>query len=345
MKRSKHQRPREMTTRLEQYLERMQVLNYSERTVRNHRFCLGYFFDWCEERSVLKPQDVTKPILERYQRYLYHYRNEKTDKPLSFRSQNARLVPIRAFFKWLAKNNYILYNPSSELEMPKMEKRLPRNVLTAKEVEQIINLTDVSTVLGIRDRAILETLYSTGIRRTEMTRLSIYEMDVERGTLFIRQGKGKKDRVVPIGDRAIKWCEKYVHQARPHLVVDPMDITLFITNRGTPFRPKRLSERVHNCVEAANLGKHGSCHLFRHTMATLMLENGADIRYIQAILGHENLETTEIYTQVSIRKLKEIHTATHPAKLSKQKQGQRADNADRTAERLPSLAAEAEAEA
>lgn len=307
--------PRTMTAQLEDYLEWMAVRNYSERTVRNHRVCLGYFFAWCEQRAIIASTEVTKPILERYQRYLYHYRNERSEKPLSFRSQNSRLVPVRAFFKWLTKHNYILYNPASELELPKMEKRLPRDVLTTKEAEKIINLTEVGTVLGLRDRAILETLYSTGIRRTELTRLGIYDLDVERGTLMVRQGKGKKDRVIPIGERAIKWCEKYKREARPELVVDHTETTLFLTNRGKPFRPKRLSDLVHSYVASAKLGKQGACHLFRHTMATLMLERGADIRYIQAILGHENLETTEVYTQVSIRKLKEIHTATHPARL------------------------------
>ncbi len=316
----------DMHAKLDVYIEWMQVRNYSERTVRNHRICLGYFFDWCQERSVTSPKEVTKPILEGYQRYLYHYRNEKTGLPLSFRSQNARLVPVRAFFKWLSRNNHILFNPAADLDLPRMEKRLPRHVLTTSEVEQVINLPDVETVLGLRDRAILEVLYSTGIRRTELTRLSIYDLDMERGTLMVRQGKGKKDRVVPIGERAMRWCDKYLHEARPELVVDPTDPTLFLTRRGGPFRPKRMTALVHEQVKTADLGKQGSCHLFRHTMATLMLENGADIRYIQAILGHENLETTEVYTQVSIRKLKEIHEATHPARLRREnKNGGRLD--------------------
>jgi integrase/recombinase XerD len=134
---------------------------------------------------------------------------------------------------------------------------------------------------------------------------------------MIRLGKGKKDRMIPVGERAIAWIDRYLEEVRPDLVVgrDPAHLaTLFLTQTGEPFTPNRLTQLVRGYVEAARLGKSGSCHLFRHPMATLMLENGADIRYIQAMLGHEELSTTQIYTQVSIRRLKEIHTATHPGK-------------------------------
>jgi integrase/recombinase XerD len=174
--------------------------------------------------------------------------------------------------------------------------------------------------MGVRDRAILETLYSTGMRRRELIGLQLFDLDRERGTVMIRQGKGKKDRMIPIGERALTWIDRYQHEVRPGLVVgrDPAVLsTLFLTHLGEPFTPNRLTQLVRGYIQAADLGKSGSCHLFRHTMATLMLENGADIRYIQAMLGHAELSTTQIYTQVSIRKLKEIHTATHPGKLRK----------------------------
>ena len=124
--------------------------------------------------------------------------------------------------------------------------------------------------------------------------------------------------MVPIGERAIAWIEKYLTEARPELLVDLSEETIFLMQDGRPLTPHALSQRVRHYVKAAEIGKDGSCHLFRHTMATLMLENGADIRFIQVILGHKELSTTQIYTQVSIRKLKEIHTATHPgAKLER----------------------------
>jgi integrase/recombinase XerD len=156
------------------------------------------------------------------------------------------------------------------------------------------------------------------MRRKELMNLLIYDISFERGTIFIREGKGKKDRIIPIGDRALAWVKKYLYEERPKLAMMPDNGFLFLTDQGEQFSPTRLTEIVRECIDEANLGKKGSCHLFRHTCATLMLEGGADIRFIQQQLGHAELSTTEIYTQVSITKLKEIHTATHPgAKLEK----------------------------
>ncbi len=294
-----------------QYLEWMAVKNYSPRTIENRHFYLGFFITWCEERGVSRPSEVTKPILERYARWLYHFRQED-GRPLSFRAQHSRLVPVRAFFKWAARANLLLYNPASELELPKLEHRLPKAVLTAPEADQVLNQPNVDDPLGIRDRSILEVLYSTGMRRGEVIGLGRYDLDVERGTVMVRQGKGRKDRMIPIGERALAWIDRYLVEVRPHLVVEPDDGALFLTNGGAPFTPSRMTQLVRGYVVAAELGKSGACHIFRHTMATLMLEGGADIRFIQQMLGHAKLETTQIYTQVSIRKLKSIHSATHP---------------------------------
>ena len=165
----------------------------------------------------------------------------------------------------------------------------------------------------------LETLYSTGIRRAELLALQIFDLDTSRGTLLVRQGKGKKDRVVPIGERAL-WIDKYMNEARPSFVFAEDDCTLFLSVTGTPISALWMTAVVRQYADKSGLGKWGACHLFRHTMATLMLENGADIRFIQAMLGHAQLTTTELYTRVSIHKLKEIHSATHPsAKMQKQK--------------------------
>jgi integrase/recombinase XerD len=299
------------------YLEWLRVHNYAGPTVESREVYLGYFVAWCTERGITTPREVTKPILERYQRSLYQWR-KRDGSPLSFRGQHARLVPVRALFKWLTRQNHLLYNPASELELPRLEHRLPKHVLTISEVEQVMRTVDLTEPMGLRDRAILEVLYSTGIRRRELIGLALFDFDRERGTVMIRQGKGKKDRMIPVGDRAMGWVDRYQHQVRPDLVVGREIAhlaTLFLTHTGDPFTPNRLTQLVRRYVQAADLGKSGSCHLFRHTMATLMLENGADIRYIQAMLGHAELSTTQIYTQVSIRKLKQIHTATHPAKL------------------------------
>jgi len=272
-----------------EFLEWMLVKNFSERTVGNRQLHLELLVDWLYERGIERPAEVTRPVLERYQRHLYHYR-KKSGLPMSFMSQHGRLTSIRAFFRWLARQNRILYNPASELELPRLEKRLPRHVLTATEAELVLQQPELAT-------------------------LNLYDLDVERGTVVVRQGKGKRDRTVPVGERAIAWAQRYLDEVRPRLVSEPDDGTLFLTKDGDHFGGdlNRLSSLVRQYVDAAHLGKRGSCHLFRHTMATLMLEGGADIRYIQQMLGHAELSTTQIYTQVSIRRLKQVHTLTHPA--------------------------------
>jgi integrase/recombinase XerD len=302
--------PQDMRSLLKDHLEWMRMQNYSERTVRNCRVNVGYFIAWCEERGVARAADVSKPVLDRYRKSVYHHRKED-GMPLSFRSQHIQLSAIRVFFKWLAKNNHVLYNPASELELPRLEKKLPRNVLTAEETERVLNQPNTGDPIGIRDHAILETLYSTGMRRMELAGLAIYDIEFEKGTVMLH-GKGRKDRMVPIGERALAWVERYLFDVRPSLVLPPDPVVLFLTGMGAKISLKQLTHLTHKYVEAAGVGKQGSCHLFRHTLATLMLENGADIRYIQQMLGHAELSSTEVYTHVSIGKLKEVHNATHP---------------------------------
>ena len=326
---------------LQRYLAWLAERNYSPRTTESREVYLRYFIAWCDERGVIRPQDVTKPILERYQRYLFLHRKQD-GQPLSIRSQHTRIVPVRAWFKWLARQNHILYNPASDLELPKLEHRLPRHVLSQREVETVLAVPDLATVTGLRDRAMLETLYSTGIRRLELIHLKLADLDFERGTLIVRQGKGRKDRMIPIGERALAWIAKYRDDVRPELATGSDDGTLFLSHLGEAFGPNRLTQLVRDYVDAAQLNKRGSCHLFRHTMATLMLENGADLRYIQAMLGHAKLDTTQIYTQVSIRALKAIHTATHPGKPIKPRQPNALDQAlaehgDTPAETVPAV--------
>jgi len=320
------------------YLDWLAVRNYSPTTIASREHHLREFAKWCHERALARPADITKPILERYQRFLFHYR-KKNGQPLSFRSQHGALVPVRAFFKWLCRQNLLLSNPASDLDLPRLEKRLPKHILTTGEVERVLALPDASDPLGLRDRAILEVFYSTGMRRMELAHLKLYDLDQERGTLMLRQGKGKKDRMIPIGERAIGWINRYLDEARPKLALTPDDGTIFLTNVGEAFELNRLTQLARHYVDAAETGKRGSCHLFRHTCATLMLENGADIRFIQQLLGHAELSTTQIYTQVSIRMLKQVHTATHPARLT------RADDAHPHEELAAELADEAAEEA
>jgi len=304
--------PHGMPAMLALYLERMQVKNYSPGTIQQADDYVHHFIAWGAERSVTRASEVTKPMIDRYQRSLFYHRRTN-GQPLSFRTQYLMLTWVKQFFRWLVRENHILYNPASEIELPRVERRLPKHVLTANEADRIITLPDIATPFGLRDRAMLEVLYSTGMRRAELAHLTIYSIDPERGIVVIRQGKGKKDRVVPIGERALSWVQKYLDEGRPGLVNEPDDGYLFLAYTGIPFSPDLLTRWVAGYVDAADIGKRGSCHLFRHSVATLMLERGADIRYVQEMLGHASIETTQFYTKVSIRQLKAIHTATHPS--------------------------------
>jgi integrase/recombinase XerD len=296
------------------FLEATGAAGLSPQTASIRRQALTYFIRWCDERGITRPQDITRPILQRYQHHLYHYR--KADgAPLAFTTQATRLHPLKAFFKWLARENHLLYNPASEITVPKRPRQLPKTILTVAQIDDILARPDVATPQGVRNRAILETLYSTGLRRMELVNLALHDVDLDRGTVRVRHGKGGKDRVVPIGARACAWVAKYLAEVRPRLIGAVEETALFLTDYGEPFERNRLGDLVKRYVQHAGI-REGSCHLFRHAMATHMLENGADIRFIQAILGHSELSTTQIYTQVSILKLKEIHTATHPARLT-----------------------------
>ena len=298
------------------FLEWSAARGLSEQTVKTRERALRRFIAWCDERDLVHPKDITLPILERYQRHLYHYR-KANGEALTFGSQQTLLVPVKSFFQWATRERHLLYNPASELMLPRLPRRLPKHILSVADIETLIQQPDVASPNGLRDRAMLETLYSCGIRRMELVNLKLYDLDTRGGALTVRGGKGGRDRVVPLGARAAAWLDRYLEEVRPVLVTGRDEGHCFLTDFGEPFEKNRLGDLVKRYIERAGFHVIGSCHLFRHAMATHMLENGADIRYIQAILGHADLDTTAIYTQVSIHKLKEIHTATHPARATR----------------------------
>jgi integrase/recombinase XerD len=328
---------------LREFLDSCGARGLSPRTLRQRSRATRRFILWCQERGLTKPAEITLPILERYQRHLFHYR-KSSGEPLTFGSQYAELAPLKAYFKWLTRSRYILHNPAAELELPKVQPRLSRYVLTVADVEAILNAADPATLLGLRDRTLMELLYSSAIRRAELIALSVFDVDTRRGTVFVRAGKGAKDRLVPLGERACAWVDRYVNEARPELVHGHDHHTLFLTVHGDRFDDYTIGETVKRYIAKAGITVAGACHLFRHACATHMLENGADTRFIQAMLGHSLLSTTQIYTHVAVAKLKEIHTATHPARLTRSSATPaRQDRPDASA-LLSSLAAEAAAE-
>jgi integrase/recombinase XerD len=311
-KRTLPERASRLGVLMDQHLTWLAMHNYSDTTVATRRTTIGYFLDWCADRALEDPASITRPVLESYQRMLFQHRKDN-GQPLTFRTQNQRLRAIKGFFKWLTRENHILHNPASELLLPRIGKALPKYVLTAAEAEQVMHTPDVHTSEGLRDRAMLETLYSTAMRRMELANLRMWDIDRERSTVMIRRGKGQKDRHIPIAERALNWIERYVNEARPHLLMRADEGVLFLNYLGEAFERTQLTKIVDRYLRKSGVNKKGGCHLFRHTAATLMLENGADVRVIQELLGHSQLSTTEIYTHVSINLLKQVYAATHPA--------------------------------
>ena len=315
--------PAGLTALLQRYLTWLEVHHFAENTVNIRRLQLSRFITWCDERSVTRACDVTPELIERFQRHLFYYR-KKDGQPLCISSQSHWLTSLRSWMTWMKDQRQIELNPALEMIFPKEEKRLPRHALSLQEVEAVLAQPDITRPCGLRMRAILELLYSSGLRRMEVLRLERSDIDRERRVILVRLGKGKKDRFVPLGERALFWLDKYLAEARSKLCDDPTQPLLFVSTNGTPLHPNYISSQVRKMMNRAGITKAGSCHLFRHTAATMMLDGGADVRHIQAILGHENLGTTQIYTHVSIGKLCEVHERTHPARLFRR---QRADNA------------------
>jgi integrase/recombinase XerD len=296
------------------YLVWLAAHGYSGTTVRARRYYLAGLVAFLTERDVAGPREVTPALLDSYQRHLFHHK-KRDGAPLSFRTQAQRLVPVKGLFAWLASEGAIPFDPAASLVLPKTEHRIPEAVLSVEEVESVLAGPDTATALGVRDRAILEVFYSTAIRRAELISLHVADVDFTRGSLFVRQGKGARDRFVPIGARALHWITRYLDEVRPTLERRPREATLFLSAYGGSLAPDVLSRMVSAYVRAGAT-KRGSCHLFRHTTATLMLDAGADVRYIAEMLGHQKLETTMGYTRVSMAKLHEVHARCHPAEQS-----------------------------
>jgi integrase/recombinase XerD len=248
-----------------------------------------------------------------YTKTPFYYR-KPDGKPLTLATQKIRLGVLKRWFKWLARENHILYNPASEIDLPRQGSQLPRAILSIPEVEAVLAGAAGDGPASLRDRALMELLYSTGLRRMEAAGLAVYDLDFHRRLLMVREGKGRKDRVVPIGARALAWLDKYLLEARP-LLLGSDNPALFISDSGEKMTPHILADRVKKYLRAAGINKVGAAHLLRHACATHMLEGGADIRYIQVLLGHAHLQTTAVYTHVSIEKLQAVHEVAHPARL------------------------------
>jgi len=292
----------------------MAARQWSADTRDAYRDRLERFAKWLEseQASVTALSEITPDTVSAYQLALCKA-EKKRGGPLAPASQHAFLTALKSFFRFLVAERILIIDPTRALELPKLGRRLPQGLMTTKEVRSLMRQPDLGTYVGLRDRAILETLYSTGLRNSELRHLTVHDIDLERGFVTVLRGKGKKDRVVPLGKIAAHFVRDYLGKARPHLVREAAQATLFLCYEGgRPLAMNTLIDIVHRNAKAAGLKKRTFPHGIRHTCATGMLRGRADIRYIQELLGHESLSSTEIYTHVEIRDLKRVHARAHP---------------------------------
>ena len=298
---------------MEGYLDHCLSCDQSPRTVEGNRSRLNAFIRWCLANGIAEPGAVTSAHLEAYRGYLYKEYKTKSDKLLDVSTRRQHLTSVRLFLRRLKRTGEIIVDPGVELELPKVPRRLRQVWLTPEEAERVIGRSEFYGARGVRDRAILEVFYATGIRRKELVALDIGDLNFRSRTLKIRSGKGGHERYVPIAERACKAVAKYLKEVRPQLAKVTSGDALFLNNLGERYRAAYMSRLVKQYIARSGVPKKGACNLYRHGTATLMLEGGADIRQVQVMLGHADISTTQVYAHVAIKSLKEIYAKTHPA--------------------------------
>lgn len=294
------------------YLKALEAKGYSPRTVGTYGPHLETFQAWAESCRITGCQDLAVDVLRAYQGEIAG-RLSQYQRPLSLSAQAGMLGAVRGFCAFLAQRGVLLVDPGQSLEMPRTRRHgPPYGIPTPPEIARILKVPNTKTPTGLRDRAVLEVLYSTGVRNAELRSLRVWDVDLGEGTLAVFRGKGRKDRVVPLGRQARRWLGEYLARVRPLWARTKTAPTLFLTTQGNALNFRNLNKMVRAAARAARVTKRVTVHTFRHACATHMLQNGADIRYIQKLLGHRSLLSTAVYTHLEIRDLKRIHRRCHP---------------------------------
>jgi integrase/recombinase XerD len=218
---------------------------------------------------------------------------------------------LKSFFRYLVFKSIIPNDPSSEVETPKLLKSIPKSI-SEKEVEALLAAPDEETDIGLRDKTMIETLYSCGLRISELTNLELLNLNLRQGVIRVI-GKGQKERLVPMGDQLIGLLELYISSSRKNLLNKRHSDFLFLSTRGQRMTRQSFWHRIkHYCLASGFEPDKISPHVLRHAFATHLLNNGADLRVVQLLLGHSDLNTTQIYTEVARQRLKRLHTEHHP---------------------------------
>jgi site-specific recombinase XerD len=289
------------------FIAALRLGKYSPGTVDSYADQLKRFGAWLEQQAIDDLRRLTRAHIDEYQR---HVRAE----PIGVESKSLRLRAVRRLFEHLAADGQLVFNPAEHVVTMRRRERLPRPVLTVKEVERLLAAPNTSLPLGIRDRALLEVLYATGIRVGELEQATVHHVDLALATLQVRHAKGGRPRVVPLGANATRWLKEYLTEVRPRLVRRrPFERTLFVVQGGRrPLAQTQLRALLQGYRKQAKLKKAVTPHLLRHTCATHLMAAGADIRAIQELLGHLRLDSTALYTRVAPTEVKHTHAQTHP---------------------------------
>ncbi len=298
-----------------EYQNHLKAIGRAKYTLKGTKYDLRRFVRFLELEQIADIEDLTADVLTDYQQELAFSLTAKGEL-LSIRTQAQRLGVIKGFTRYLKQKDYLMHDPGQALQLPKKPRRLPKVILTEKEVKQLLSAPDLRTNRGYRNRIILELLYDTAIRRSEVAAIRIADLDLATGYILIH-GKGDKDRVVPVSQRVCELVQSYILMVRPSFVTKQDPGYLILNRWGTQMNADGVWAVVKRCAVLAGIKKNVSTHTFRHTCATHMLKNGAPVRHLQEMLGHESLESTQIYTHVTINDLKQIHAKYHPSEQTK----------------------------
>ncbi len=274
----------------------------SENTLTAYRSDLGAYARWLARRNARLDSAGRGDLLA--------YLAECVGRGARPRSTARLLSSLRRFYRYLVREGAIQTDPSAEIDAPKLGRSLPKS-LTEAQVEKLLQIPDTKKTLGLRDRAMLETLYATGLRVSELTGLTLSQLNLNAGVVRV-VGKGNKERLVPLGEEALVWLTTYISQARGALLGAHLSDALFPTARGAPMTRQAFWHAIKRYARQADIGPALSPHTLRHAFATHLLNHGADLRVVQMLLGHADLSTTQIYTQVARERLKSLHARHHP---------------------------------
>ena len=286
--------------------------NFSAVTLENYTRQLETFLIFLQHRDITDLRRVNKETFKDYYLSLL----QRTDpKPYNISNLGGKVLAVKSLFAHLTESGYLIVDPSVALKVPK-GKRLPRGVLSVSEVTRMLDMPDLSQPEGIRDRALLEVLYGSGVRLGELLHLTLQDVDLRDGVLMVWQGKGGKDRVVPLGSVAVKFLTAYLSQVRPALLErchgKKGKDRLWLNEWGSPLSIALTEKLVYEYGMQAGIEKRVSPHMLRHSVATHLLNNGADIRVVQQMLGHSRTSTTQLYTHVTTDEIRQTHAAKHP---------------------------------